>query len=330
MLISRMIGTGSYVPDRVVSNEELAGVVGLSPEAIVRRTGIGARHWVSAEQTTADLAEQAARRACQAAGIEPSSLDLVVLSTTSPDMAFPSTACLLGRSLGARGAAAFDVAASCSGFLYGLSMVDGLLRSGRYRRGLVVAAEVKSRCLDLRDTSTAILFGDGAGAAVVTADRRSPGKATGIQAIRLAADGARHRLIRIPAGGSVCPTTDETVRTQQHTLRMDGAALYRVAIRHLARAVADLMKEFGLGIADIGQVIFHQANARLLASLRTRLGIPAERFWTVIDQVGNVSSASLPIALDRAARQGRISAGDRVLLGAFGGGVTWATGLIRW
>jgi 3-oxoacyl-[acyl-carrier-protein] synthase-3 len=326
---SRIIGTGSYVPPRIVTNEEVSRRVGLDAEGIFRRTGIRARHWAADDECTSHLAEMAARRACESAGVTLSSADAIVVSTTSPDMAFPSTACHLQNSLGLKGSAAFDLAASCSGFLYGLSMADRLIRSGQVRRCLVVAAEIKSRSLDLQDEATAIVFGDGAGAALLEAEAHAE-KAHGIVDVRLYADGTRHALIRIPAGGSRQPTTRQTVEGRQHTLRMQGGPLFRVAIKHLAAAVTDLMKECDLKTEDISQAIFHQANGRILSALGRRLGLSSEKMYSVIETFGNTSSASLPLAMDHAVRSGRVKRGDLVLLGTFGGGLTWATGLVRW
>jgi 3-oxoacyl-[acyl-carrier-protein] synthase-3 len=327
---SKIIGTGSYVPARVVTNQEASRLLRLDGEAVFRRTGIRTRHWADAEQCTSQLAEMAARRACESAAVTLSSEDAVIVSTTSPDMGFPSTACHLQNRLGLKGAAAFDLTASCSGFLYGLSMADRLVRSGQFLRCLVVAAEIKSRFLDPNDEATAILFGDGAGAALVEADGGAA-SSSGILGIRLYADGTRHGLIRIPAGGSRQPTNLKTVENRLHVLRMQGGPLFRVAVKRLAGAVGDLLKEFGFGIEDLGQAIFHQANGRLLDALGRRLGLsPGEKMYSVIEQFGNTSSASLPIALDHAARSGRLRPGDLVLLGTFGGGLTWATGLLRW
>lgn len=332
--IIRIVGTGSYLPARPVSNAEVGQQVRLSEADILRRTGIRVRYWAGEDQTTSHLAEQAARQALAAAGLQPDSLDAVLVSTTSPDMVFPSTACHLQRRLGAGRVAAFDLAASCSGFLYGLSMADALIRSGQYGRCLVVAAEIKSRFLDLSDPNTAVLFGDGAGAAVVVGEpvppRGDPARRGGILGIRLHADGSRHDLITVPAGGSRQPASRQTLRDGLHVLRMQGAPLFRIAVKRLAAAVEDILKEFGCPVEDLGQAIFHQANGRLLGALQRRVGLPADKTFTVIERFGNTSSASLPIALDYALREERIKSGDLVLLGTFGGGLTWATALVRW
>ena len=327
---SRIVGTGSFVPPRVVHNEEVGKPLGLNSDQITALTGIRTRHWAEPGQASSDLAVEAGRRACEAAGIPPQSLSAILVSTTSPDSAFPSTACHVQRALGAESVMAFDLSASCSGFLYGLSMADAMIRSGHIRSCLVVAAEVKSRSLDPADRETALLFGDGAGAVVLVQEESIRPQAADILGVRLYAEGAGHGLITIPAGGSRKPSGTETVRGKDHLLRMRGSAVFRAAIRHLEQAMLELLKEFGLSTVDVRRVIAHQANARILEQLRRRLGLPREVLYSVIERYGNTSSASLPIALDCAVREQRIAAGDVVVLAAFGGGLTWATGLVRW
>lgn len=330
MIRTRIIGTGSYLPARVVPNEEIAGPLGIPPDQIQRLTGIRERRWAAEHEASSDMAIQAGRRALEAAGCEASSVDAIILSTTSPDMAFPSTACYVQRGLGCKGVGAFDVSASCSGFLYGLSIANAMISSGQVKTCLVVASEVKSRFLDPKDEATAMLFGDGAGAVIVRGEEERNPHWPGILGVRLHADGSRHGLIRVPAGGSRTPSSIETISKGEHVLRMQGASLFRVAIRRIEQAVQDLLKEFGIRLADIKQVVLHQANGRILAQVADRLEVPQDRLSSVIERYGNTSSASLPIALDVAVRQGNIASGDLVLLGSFGGGLTWATGLVRW
>jgi 3-oxoacyl-[acyl-carrier-protein] synthase-3 len=327
---SRIVGTGSFVPSRVVGNEEVAGPLGLDPTQITELTGIRSRYWAEPGQSSSDLAAAAGRRACEAAGLTHTSIDAILVSTTSPDSAFPSTACHVQRVLGAKTVMAFDLSASCSGFLYGLSMADVMIRSGQIRSCLVIAAEVKSQSLNPLDKETAILFGDGAGAVVVVKEERSDPNAPGILGIHLYADGAGHALITIPAGGSRKPAGVETLRAGEHRLRLRGATVFRSAVRRLEQAVADLLKEYSLTAGEMKQVIMHQANARILEQLRRRLGFPQDALYSVIERYGNISSASLPLALDQAVRAGRLATGDLLVLGAFGGGLTWATGLVRW
>ncbi|MGD9850348.1 MAG: 3-oxoacyl-ACP synthase III family protein [Nitrospirales bacterium] len=324
---SRIIGTGSFLPSRVVTNQEVSRLLDVEPDYIERVSGIRTRHWVSPGEDCSWLAEQATRQALEDAHVAPEDLDAIVLSSTSPDMLFPSTACLLQGRLGIKGMPAFDVAASCSGFLYGLSMADCLIRSGQYRRCLVVAAEVKSRSLDLNDLSTAILFGDGAGVAIL---ERSSQADMGIVSIRLHANGAFHDLIKIAGGGSRRPLSSAVLEERGHTLRIQGSKIYRVAVRQLAQAVREHVTEEKWELGQLDHVIFHQANGRLIAQVCKALGTPADRCFSIIENLGNASSASLPIAMDQANRSHRLKPGQRVLLGTFGGGLTWATALVRW
>lgn len=330
MIRTRVIGTGSYLPDRVVTNEEVAVPLGLPPAQIQQLTGIRERRWAAGHEAPSDMAIAAGRLALDATGCEASAIDAIIVSTTSPDMVFPSTACFVQRGLGCKGVGAFDVSASCSGFLYGLSMAHAMIHSGQVRTCLVVASEVKSRFLDPKDEATAILFGDGAGAVILRGEEDQSPEWRGVLGVRLHADGARHGLIRVPAGGSRTPLSLDTLARHEHVLRMKGASLFRVAIRRLEQAVQDILKEFGVRLGDIKQVVLHQANGRILTQVADRLGVPQDRLSSVIERYGNTSSASLPIALDAAVREGKITTGDLVLLASFGGGLTWATGLVRW
>lgn len=327
---SKIIGTGSYLAGRVIENRDIAGPLNLTSDDVFHLTGIRSRYWVDKDQSTSDLAVEACRQACAAAAVPPSTVEAIVVSTTSPDTAFPSTACYVQRALGGKSTMAFDVAASCSGFLYGLSMADAMIRSGQIRTCLVAAAEVKSRFLDRSDRETALLFGDGAGAALLTADNSENREWSGIVAVRIFADGAGHHLITVPGGGSRLPIRADTIQRNQHVLRMHGGRVFRVAVRRLERALGDLLREYGLTIDAVDHVIVHQANARILEAIRRRLRVPLERMHSVIEHCGNTSSASLPIALDQTVRRESVKPGDVLLLGAFGGGLTWATGLVRW
>lgn len=330
MIRTKIIGTGSYLPERVVSNREVGASLGIEPEVVSRLTGIEERRWAAPAQASSDLAVEAARQALETAGLPVSELGAIVLSTTSPDSIFPSTACHVQRMLGCSAIPAFDMAASCSGFLYGLSMGDAMIRSGQIKTCLVVAAEVKSRSIDPADGDTVLLFGDGAGAVVLRGEPDTGPPSRGLLGVRLHADGSQHGLITIPAGGSRRPTTPETLQAKSHTLRMQGAPLFRLAVRRLEQAILEIVKEFGVELQDVAQVVLHQANGRILGQLTKRLGVSPERVCAVIGRYGNTSSASLPIALDHTVRSGGIRPNDLVLLGSFGGGVTWATGLIRW
>jgi 3-oxoacyl-[acyl-carrier-protein] synthase III len=327
---SVMLATGSALPERIVTNEELAEQVGLSPSAITARTGIRCRRWAAPTQATSDLALRAAEAALKQAGCDGRELDAVIVSTTSPDYFFPSTACLVQRELKAQGAVAFDVAASCTGFLAALSVGDQMIRAGGARRLLVIGAEIKSRALDPADRSTAILFGDGAGAALLASVDATAPDGPGLHTIRLGADGGGAALIHLPAGGSRRPTSPETLAANLHTMRMNGPAVYRKAVTTLVRAVRSLLEEAGLSAGDVTHALFHQANRRLLDQVARRLGLTGDQCFSTIAETGNTSSASLPIALDQAARLGRLHDGDLLLLAAFGGGLTWGTALLRW
>lgn len=333
---SRICGTGSALPKRQVTNEEVVKAFGLPPRDVFRVTGIRTRYWSDADESCSQLAEQAARQALEASGVSSATVDAILVSTTSPDTTLPSTACALQKRLGAPNVAAFDVAASCSGFLYGLSMADAFIRAGQFRCCLVVAAEVKSRYLHASEPASAVLFGDGAGAVVVTRDDGSSRntaanhKPSGIVDIRLYSDGAHHNLITIPGGGSRQPTSRDTLCTQQHTIQLQGGAVYRVAVKRLTAAIHGILRDTHTPLPEVKQVITHQANGRMLHTIAKRLGIGDRQLFSIVDQVGNTSSASLPMALDWAYRQKNFRQGDLVLLGAFGGGLTWGTALIRW
>ncbi len=323
---SRIVGTGGRVPDRVVSNEELARLTGLSPSAIRRRIGIVERRWADPKEATADLAFRAATVALQDADVWPQALDAIIVSTTSPDTMMPSSACHLQRMLGAHRAFAFDLAASCSGFLYALSVGDHLIRAGKAGRVLIVASEVKSRFLNYSEGETAILFGDGAGAAVLV-----PGNdRQGVLSVTLRADGAYAELIQIRAGGSRLPASEKTLAEGLHAITMRGPSLFRVAVRHLESAVIETLKAHGLTVPEVRWFFFHQANARLLEKVMERLGIPSAQTFSVIERYGNTSSSSLPLTLDAAVRAGEVKPDDLVLLATIGGGLTWGTALIRW
>ncbi|MCY3956055.1 MAG: ketoacyl-ACP synthase III [Nitrospira sp.] len=328
---SRICGTGSYVPERRVTNEEVATKFAFHDQDVFRVTGIRARHWSRTDETCSHLAEHAARQALESSGLSSEAVDAILVSTTSPDTTFPSTACALQERLGMRRVAAFDLAASCSGFLYGLSMADAFIRSGQFRSCLVVAAEIKSRSLHVSQSASGILFGDGAGATVVIREEssdRNPG--AGIMAVRLYSDGACHDLITIPAGGSRHPVSQETIRNHQHSIRLQGGAVYRVAVKRLTEAIEEILRETHTSLSEVKQVITHQANGRMLHTIAKRLGVRQDQMVSIVDKVGNTSSASLPMALDWAYRQGKFQNGDLILLGAFGGGLTWGTALIRW
>lgn len=319
---SRIIGTGSYLPEFVLSNDELAKRVETSDEWIRDRTGIRQRHVAAEGQTTGDLAFEAATRALANAGVEASDIDLIVLGTTTPDIIFPSTACLLQHRLGANGCAAFDVNAACSGFIYALSIADKFIRSGAAKTALVVGAETLTRMLDWNDRTTCVLFGDGAGAAVLRADSEA-----GVLSTHLHADGAHKELLYNPVGVSA-GFKDEP----NHGVRvmMAGNEVFKVAVKTLDAVVEETLAANQLDKSAIDWLIPHQANLRIISATAKRLAMPMERVIVTVDKHGNTSAASVPLALDHAIQSGKIKRGDLLLLEAFGGGFTWGSALIRY
>jgi 3-oxoacyl-[acyl-carrier-protein] synthase-3 len=319
MYHSRICGTGSYLPERVVTNRELQTRIETSDEWIVSRTGIEARHVAADDELTSDLALHAARRAMEAAGASADEIDLIVVATTTPDMVFPSTACLLQAKLGVRQGAAFDVQAVCTGFIYALATADRFIASGAHRCALVVGAEVFSRLLDWNDRRTCVLFGDGAGAVVL---RRS--EAPGILSSHLHADGSHGHILRV-AGG----IAEGKVRGNPF-LEMDGAAVFRLAVRVLDECAREALEHNRMSAAELDWYIPHQANLRIIKAIADKLGLPPERVVSTVARHGNTSAASVPLALDAAVRDQRIQPGQRVLLQGVGGGMTWGSILLRW
>ena len=320
---SRIVGTGSYLPTKVVTNEDLAQDLGsrgfeTSDEWIVSRTGIRQRHIADDQQTTSVLATHAARRALEDAGVEASEIDLIILATSTPDFIFPSTACLVQAALGNHGAAAFDVQAVCSGFVYGLTTADSFMRAGRSKCALVIGAEVFSRILDWNDRGTCVLFGDGAGAVVLKAS-----DTPGIEAAQLHADGSLSGILSVP-GQIHCGNV-----TGDPFLRMDGQAVFKQAVSVLEQSARDTLLEAGLTVNDVDWMIPHQANLRILTFLAKKLGFPVERVIVTVDRHANTSAASVPLALDQARRDGRVQSGQRVLLQGVGGGFTWGSVVAR-
>jgi 3-oxoacyl-[acyl-carrier-protein] synthase-3 len=321
MLRSVLIGTGSHLPRRAVSNEELAQTVDTSDEWIVERTGIRNRYIASDDETTSTLATEAARKAIAAAGIEARSIDLIVLATATPDQTFPATATKVQDALGCNGCIAFDVAAVCSGFLYALGVADAMIRAGGVKRALVIGAETFSRILDWEDRATCVLFGDGAGAVVLEGREETGENPRGILVTKLHADGAHGELLYVDGG----PSTTQTVGH----LRMRGREVFKHAVVNLSTVLSDVLAEAGLQNADLDWLVPHQANARILEATARKLGMPREKVVITVDRHANTSAASVPLALDTAIADGRIKPGDLVMLEAMGGGFTWGASLIR-
>lgn len=316
---SKIIGTGSYLPAKVLTNADLAGAVDTSDEWIRQRTGIGQRHIAADHESASDLALEASRRAIDMAGITPADIDLVIVATTTPDMVFPSTACILQSKLGIKGMPAFDLQAVCSGFVYALATADQYMRSGQYRHILVAGAEVYSRILDWEDRGTCVLFGDGAGA-VVLARSDSPG----ILASRLHADGSHSGILSVP--GTVCGGKI----SGRPLLQMDGGAVFKFAVKVLEEVALETLAAAGLQKSDIDWLIPHQANIRILQATAKKLDLGMDRVIVTVDRHANTSAASVPLALDEAVRDGRIQPGHHVLLEGVGGGFTWGAVLLKW
>jgi len=312
-----IIGTGSALPRRRVTNAELAETVDTSDEWIVERTGIRARYLAGEGETTSSLATEAARKAIAAAGIAPSDVDLIVLATATPDQTFPASATVVQAALGIDDCVSFDVQAVCSGFLYALSVADSMIRAGGARHALVIGAETFSRILDWGDRTTCVLFGDGAGAVILKGESGD----RGILATRLHADGRHNQLLYVDGG----PSTTQTVGK----LRMKGQEVFRHAVTNLADVLREVMAAAGLALGDIDWVVPHQANRRILDATARKLGLAPERVIVTVDKHANTSAASVPLALDEAVRDGRIKGGDLVVLEAMGGGFTWGAAAIR-
>jgi len=313
MIYSRVLGTGSYLPKKVLTNHDLEKMVDTTDAWIVERTGIRERHVAAKDETASSMAEQAARRALHAAEIKAADLDFIVVATTTPDQVFPSTACLLQKRLHIHGAAAFDVQAVCSGFVYGLSIADKFIRTGAARHALVVGTDVMSRIVDWTDRGTCVLFGDGAGAVVLGAAHKP-----GVIASHLHADGKYKDLLEVPVGVS------------QQYVRMEGSEVFKVAVTTLGRIVDETLAAAHMKTSDIDWLVPHQANHRIIAAAARKLHMPMERVVLTVDRHGNTSAASIPLAFDEAVRDGRIERGQTVLMEAFGGGFTWGSVLLKY
>ena len=323
---SRIIGLGSYVPEKVLTNQELEKMVDTSHEWILDRTGICERRVASENEATSDLAFYAAQDAIKDAGLKPDDLDFIILATVTPDMLFPSSACLVQQRLGVPGIFAFDISAACSGFIYALSVANQYIRSGLYRTGLVIGAEIFSRVVDWTDRNTCVLFGDGAGAAVLQADNGE----RGIISTHLHSDGTLWDLLYVPGGGSRTPPGEDMLRNRLQYIRMRGNETFKVAVNTLSEVIREALKCNGLTADDIKLYIPHQANLRIIQAISKKLNVPIERFMINLDAYGNTSAASVPIAFHEAVRKGRVQEGDYVLLEAFGAGLTWGAALIKW
>ncbi len=325
-LRSKISGTGSYVPKKVLDNFDIEKKIDTSDEWITERTGIKERRMASDIEAASDLCFEASKRALRSAKISPRDIDLIIVATMTGDMPMPSTASMLQKKLGASNAGAFDLNAACSGFLYGLSVADNFIKSGTFKKVLLVGGEVMTRFLDWKDRTTCVLFGDGAGAAVLEPTR---GK-RGILSTHLYSDGNMWDYINIPGGGSKYPPSSKTVKDGMHYIKMKGNETFKVAVRTLEKLVIDTLKANAVKPSQLAMLIPHQANLRIISATAKRLKLPMSKVAVNLEKYGNTSSASIPIALDEVVRQGRIKKNDYVLLEAFGSGLTWASALIKW
>ncbi len=320
-----IIGLGIYLPEKILTNFDLEKMVDTSDEWIRTRTGVQERRIAKKGECASDLGSRAALAAIQDAGLTAQDIDLIVVATITPDSFFPSTACNIQNKIGAR-CGAFDVAAACSGFPYALAVAEGFVRSGMYRKILVVGTEVLSGFIDWKDRSTCVLFGDGAGAAVVS----EVTDGHGIRSTYLGADGSQGDLLKIPGGGSRMPPSEETVKNGMHYLKMQGSEIFKLAVRRMEEAIGEVLKRGGLTAEDVDCVIPHQANLRILQAVSERVHIPLDKIFVNVERYGNMSSASTVVALYEAVKQGKIKSGSNVVLVAFGGGLTWASCLVKW
>ncbi|MBK9162445.1 MAG: ketoacyl-ACP synthase III [Acidobacteria bacterium] len=320
-----ILGMGHAYPEGVLTNADLEKIVETSDEWITSRTGIKQRHKAKENEYTSMFGTAAAKQALERAGLEPTDIDIIVCATTTPDQIMPSTGALIQAQIGATNAAGMDIFAACSGFIYGLTMVESMIRTGQIKYALVIGAEVLTKYVDYTDRGTCVIFGDGAGAAVV-----GPVEAPkGILATKIRSDGRYEEQLYAPGGGTKMGTTHQTIDDGQHFFKMKGNELFKVAVRSMAEISAEMLAKAGYTVDDVAIVIPHQANQRITDAVASRLGVPDEKVYSNIAELGNTSSASIPIAMDECIQSGRIKEGDLVLLTAFGGGVTWGATVIR-
>ncbi len=322
----RIVSTGFYAPEKILTNADLEKMVDTTDEWIVTRTGMKERHIVAPDQATSDMVLIAARRALENARLEVKDIDVIIVATVTPDTLFPATACWVQQGLGAKQVAAFDIAAACSGFLYGMITAEALIVSGAARRVLLAGAETLTRVTNWEDRNTCVLFGDAAGAAVLEASHDD----SGILSHYWKSDGALGGMLLQPAGGSRLPASAETVEKKLHTLQMRGNEVFKHAVRRMSEASVEVLKRAGLGTDDIDWLIPHQANIRIIEATGERLGVPKEKIYVNVHKYGNVSSATIPIALSELDGEGKLEKGDVIVMSAFGSGLTWAAVAYRW
>lgn len=326
MLKAKITATGSYAPEKILTNLDLEKIIDTTDDWITERTGIKERRIASDSETSSELAYKASKKALDKVNIKADELDLIILATVSGDMPFPATACMLQNLLGAKKAAAFDISAACSGFIYGLSIADSFIKTGTFKKILLVGVETLSKFLDWSDRSTCILFGDGAGAAIIEPTDSD----SGVLSTHLYADGSLWELIHLPGGGGRYPTSERSIQNKQHYIKMKGNETFKVAVKILEGLLIDTFKKNNIDPSELSLLIPHQANLRIILATAKRLGISMDKIFINIEKYGNTSAASIPIALDEAIDSGRINKGDYVLLEAIGAGLTWASALIKW
>lgn len=327
LIYSKVVGIGSFVPERVLSNDELCNIVDTSNEWIVSRTGIKERRIAEEGLTTSDIASAAAKKAIKVSGLNTEDIDLILVGTVTPDMIFPSISCIVQEKLCLKNAAAFDISAGCSGFIYSLSVADSFIKSGKYKNVLVIGADLLSRITDYTDRSTCVLFGDGGGALVLSANTENN---RGILSTHLHAEGGHDSILMLKAGGTLMPASAESINNREHFIKMKGSELFRYAVNYL-KAVAEEAIEFnGLTPDDIDLFVPHQANIRIIEATAKKLCFPMEKVFVNVEKYGNTSSGSIPLALDEAYVSGRLKEGSIVLVDAIGAGLTWASSIIRW
>lgn len=321
-----IVGLGSYVPEKTLTNFDLEKMVDTSDEWITERTGIKQRHIAADDEATSDMSLKAAEKALADAGVAPEEIDLIIVATASPDHAFPSTACLIQDRIGAKNAAAFDLSAGCSGFVYSLGVASQMVKSGLYNKALIIGAETLSRIMNWKDRNTCVLFGDGAGAAVIGVVEDG----FGVLGIDLGSDGSGGKYLFQPAGGSRKPASEETVANHEHTIHMNGPEVFKFAIQIMGKTAKRALAKAGMKPEEIDLLVPHQANMRIITSAAKRLKAPMEKVWVNVDKYANTSAASIPIALCEAQQAGALKKGDNVLLVGFGAGLTWAAIVLKW
>lgn len=327
LIRGKILGTGRGLPERIVTNNELAKTVDTSDEWVQSRTGIKERRIADDQTATSDLATEAALKALEKSGIKAEEIDLIIVATSTPDFsAFPATACVVQKNIGAKKAAAFDIETACSGFVYGMVIANQFIATGMYKYCLVIGAEVFSRIIDWTDRNTCVLFGDGAGAAVI-----GPAEGEeGLLSSTLGADGDGGRFLDVYAGGTRMPVTHEVLEKKLNTVRMDGSEVFKFAVRIMESASVSALAKAGMTVADINYLVPHQANIRIVSAAAKRLNLPLEKVAVNLDMYANTSAASIPIALDEALEAGKINKGDIVVMVGFGAGLTWGAAVLRW